>query len=170
MRRTAGLATFLAAARQSVKINRRSATHPLHLDQQPERAEWTADAEERQRLMTVVVIGGGDRRRNGRRGSGIPLQNLQRRFQKNKHATGQGNYPATRRAPLGFHPSLSEQTRRDLERLGVTVITGAGVQSIEKTESATDSKTKTGTKTLNKPAASLSGALGCNLTVSGKAG
>jgi NADH dehydrogenase len=99
-----------------------------------ERAEWTADEAERQKLMTIVVIGGGP---TGVEMAGAVTEFL---YKTSSHDFKKINMKQAKviilqrgdRLLPGFHPSLSEQTRSDLERLGVSVITGAGVQSIEK--------------------------------------
>ena len=99
-----------------------------------EKAEWTADAIERRRLTTTVVIGGGP---TGVEIAGAVAEFLYKtsRSDFKKIDTQQAQVIILQRGERllpTFHESLSERTKRDLERLGVRVVTGADVKDISK--------------------------------------
>jgi NADH dehydrogenase len=98
-----------------------------------ERAEWTADLEERKRLTTLVVIGGGP---TGVELAGalaeIAFRTLKRDFRN--FETTRARVVLVEAAPtlLGAYPEdLRQRAREQLEQLGVEVRLGAMVTKVD---------------------------------------
>jgi NADH:ubiquinone reductase (H+-translocating) len=98
-----------------------------------EKAEWCADAEERQALLTFVIVGGGP--------TGVELAGA---VGEVAHSTLRGNFrsinPAQSRILLlegldrilsHYPPKLSAKAAKSLNRLGVTVHTGTVVTDVQ---------------------------------------
>jgi NADH:ubiquinone reductase (H+-translocating) len=97
-----------------------------------ERAERESDPERQQRLLTFVVVGGGP--------TGVEMAGALAEISRKSLARDFRHFdPSSARITLleagpsllsAFPPPLREVARRDLERLGVTVRTGAAVTNV----------------------------------------
>ncbi len=97
-----------------------------------ERAEMSADADERETLLTTVVVGGGP---TGVEVAGaiaeLARYALARDFRRiDPRAARILLIEAGPRVLASFPPELSDYARRSLERLGVTVMTDRAVESV----------------------------------------